>query len=124
MMLNPAYSNFFLFILTGIITGLAAGFTGLGGGFIIVPLLMFIGFSAQEAVGTSFAAILIIALSALLAHTRFQHVNFKIGMLIGLGGILGAQIGARLLQNVSTDIFRKIFAVILLLLAVKMFFQR
>ena len=120
----PTYSNFIIFIMTGVIVGLAASFTGLGGGFIIVPLLIFIGFSAQEAVGTSFAAILMISLSAVFAHSKFQHVDFKIGILLGLGGIFGAQIGARLLQNVSTDIFRKIFAVILLILAVKMFFQK
>lgn len=123
-MLIPTYSNFIFFIMTGVIVGLAASFTGLGGGFIIVPLLIFIGLSAQEAVGTSFAAILMISLSAVFAHSKFQHVDFKIGLLLGMGGVLGAQIGARLLQDVSTDVFRKIFAVILLLLAVKMFFQK
>jgi len=123
-MLTPTQSNFILFVLTGIIVGLAASFTSLGGGFIIVPLLIFLGLSAQEAVGTSFVSILIISLSAVLAHSRFQHVNFKIGFLLGLGGVIGAQLGARLLQEVPTGVFRKIFAVILLLLAVKVFFQK
>ncbi len=124
MTFNPTYSNLFLFIIAGIAVGTAASFTGLGGGFIMVPLLIFIGLSAQEAVGTSFVAILIISFSALFAHSKFQHVNYKVGTLLGLGGILGAQIGARLLQNVSTGVFKKIFAVVLLLLAAKIFFQK
>ncbi|MDO9462201.1 MAG: sulfite exporter TauE/SafE family protein, partial [Deltaproteobacteria bacterium] len=124
MTFNPTYSNSILFIMAGIIVGIAASFTGLGGGFIMVPLLIFIGFSAQEAVGTSFAAILVISLSAVFAHSKFQHVDFKVGALLGLGGILGAQVGARLLQNVSTGTFKKIFAVVLLLLAAKIFFQK
>lgn len=124
MTFNPTYSNFILFVIAGIVVGTAASFTGLGGGFIMIPLLIFIGLSAQEAVGTSFVAILIISLSAVFAHSKFQHVNYKVGALLGLGGILGAQIGARLLQNVSTGVFKKIFAVILLLLAAKIFFQK
>lgn len=121
---NPTYSNSILFIIAGIFVGTAASFTGLGGGFIMVPLLIFTGLTAQEAVGTSFVAILVISLSAVFAHGKFHHVNYKIGMLLGLGGILGAQIGARWLQNVSTGTFKKVFAVILFLLAAKIFFQK
>jgi uncharacterized membrane protein YfcA len=111
-------------VALGILIGIAASFTGLGGGFIMVPLLIFLGFTAQKAVGTSFMAILIISTSALFAHGKLNHVDYRLGILIGLGGILGAQIGSRLVEYVPTDIFNKVFAIILVALAARMFFQK
>lgn len=107
----------FLIALFGIIVGLGASFSGLGGGFLMVPLLMFMGFSAQKAVGTSFMAIMVISISALVAHGRLAHVDYKMGLFLGIGGIIGAQIGSRLIDYVSTGSFKKIFAGILVCLA-------
>lgn len=108
----------------GTAVGVGASFTGLGGGFLIIPLLLIMGYAAQEAVGTSFAAILVISLSALIAHNKLSGVDFRVGIALGLGGVIGAQIGARLLQDVSTDTFRKIFAVVLACLAAYIFFRK
>ncbi len=113
-----------MMIALGTLTGVAASFTGLGGGFIMVPLLIFLGFAAQKAVGTSFMAILIISTSALFAHGKLNHVDYRLGIFLGIGGILGAQIGARLVEYVSTATFNKIFAIILVALAARMFFQK
>ncbi len=113
-----------LMALFGIIVGLGASFTGLGGGFLMVPLLLFMGFSAQKAVGTSFLAILVISISALVAHGKLAHVDYKIGLFLGIGGIVGAQIGSRLIDYVSTGSFKKIFAGILVALAAYLFFQK
>ena len=105
-------------IMSGVVVGMAAAFTGLGGGFLMVPLLLFLGFTAQKAVGTSFLGILIIAVSALFAHNKLANVDYKYGFLLGLGGIVGAQIGVRLLSEVPADLFKKIFAVTLIGLAI------
>lgn len=102
-----------LFVLVGLGVGLAAAFTGLGGGIVMVPLLLALGYEAQKAVGTSFLAILIISVSALAAHGKLANVDWKMGLLLGAGGIVGAQIGARLVEHVSTAGFRKVFAVVL-----------
>jgi uncharacterized membrane protein YfcA len=51
-------------------------------------------------------------------------VDYKYGLLLGLGGIIGAQIGARLVEGVSTDMFKKIFAVILIGLAIYLFVKK
>jgi uncharacterized membrane protein YfcA len=104
-------------IASGVFVGMSASFTGLGGGFLMVPLLLFLGFTAQKAVGTSFVGILIISVSALIAHGRMANIDYKYGLLLGLGGIIGAQIGARLVEDVPTEMFKKIFAVILIGLA-------
>lgn len=108
----------------GVLVGIGASFSGLGGGFIMVPLLLFMGFTAQKAVGTSFLGILVISISALVAHNKFANVDYRAGLLLGLGGIAGAQLGALLVQQVSTDLFKKIFAVILAALAVYIFFKK
>lgn len=113
-----------LIVLGGVVVGIGASFSGLGGGFLMVPLLITLGFSAQKAVGTSFLGILVIAVSALVAHNKFANVDYKYGILLGLGGIVGAQIGARLLEHVSTENFKKIFAVILVCLAGYLFFRK
>ena len=90
--------------LLGIVVGVAASFTGLGGGFVVVPLL--------------------VGLSSLAGHAKLAEVDWKAGLLLGAGGVLGAQVGPRLLQNVQGSVFQKGFACILLLLAFWMFFKK
>jgi uncharacterized membrane protein YfcA len=113
-----------IFVVLGVLTGVGAAFSGLGGGFLMVPLLLLMGFSAQKAVGTSFLGIFVISVSALLAHNKLANVDWKMGLLLGLGGVIGAQIGARLVEHVSTAQFKKIFAFILVGLAVYLFFKK
>jgi len=114
----------FLIIVSGIIVGIGASFSGLGGGFLMIPILLFLGFNAQKAVGTSFLGILVISCSALIAHNKLANVDYKYGILLGIGGIVGAQIGARLVEHVSTENFKKIFAVILIGLAAYLFVKK
>ena len=111
-------------VLLGILVGVGASFTGLGGGFVMVPVLLFMGFTAQRAVGTSFLAILVISLSALAAHHRLDNVDYRVGLLLGLGGVIGAQVGARLVEHVSTGQFRRVFACALVGLAAYLFLQK
>jgi len=113
-----------LIIAAGVVVGIGASCSGLGGGFLMIPLLLSLGFSAQKAVGTTFLGIFLIALSALVAHNKLAHVDFKYGILLGIGGIVGAQIGARLIEHVSTENFKKVFAVILVGLAVYIFVKK
>jgi uncharacterized membrane protein YfcA len=118
---NP---NVLVLLASGIVVGLGAAFTGLGGGFLMVPLLLFLGFTAQRAVGTSFLAILMISISAVLAHNKLQNVDYRVALFLGIGGVLGAQVGARLVEHVSAGQFRRVFAVLLVGLAAFLFFKR
>lgn len=108
----------------GVMVGVLASFTGLGGGFLVVPLLIMMGYESYKAVGTSFVSIFIISISALVAHASLQHVDVRLGVLLGIGGVLGAQLGSRLVEYVPTHIFNKIFAIILVALAVRMFLSK
>lgn len=116
--------NMLLMVLLGVGVGVGASFSGLGGGFLMVPLLLYMGFNAQKAVGTSFLAILVISASALIAHNKLANVDYKVGIMLGIGGIVGAQLGAIMVQHVSTDLFKKIFAGILIGLAFYLFFKK
>ena len=117
-------ANMVVLALLGVVVGIGAAFTGLGGGFLLIPLLLFLGYTAQKSVGTSFLAILVISISALVAHNKLANVDYRAGLLLGIGGVVGAQVGARLVEHVSTASFKKVFAAILLGLACYVFFKK
>ena len=105
----------------GIIVGILSSISGLGGGFMIVPLLIFLGREAKLAVGTSFVFILVVAISSIIAHYRLGNVDIKTGLMLGLGGVVGAQIGPQILQHVSEQNFKRIFSALLVITAVWIF---
>jgi hypothetical protein len=107
--------------VVGLIVGILSSVTGLGGGFMVVPLLIYLGRDTKLAVGTTFVFILLVAISSLIAHYRLGNVDIKTGLVLALGGILGAQIGPQVLQNVSDQNFKKIFSVLMVITAVWMF---
>ena len=105
----------------GLIVGILSSVIGLGGGFMVVPLLIYLGRDAKLAVGTTFVFILLVAISSLIAHYRLGNVDVKTGLVLALGGVLGAQIGPQVLQHVSDQNFKKIFSVLMVITAVWMF---
>ena len=107
--------------LAGFIVGILSSISGLGGGFMIVPLLIFLGREAKLAVGTSFVFILVVAISSIISHYRLGNLDIKTGLTLGLGGIIGAQIGPQILQHVSEQNFKRIFAVLLAITAAWIF---
>jgi len=107
--------------LVGFIVGILSSISGLGGGFMIVPLLIYLGREAKLAVGTSFVFILVVAISSIISHYRLGNMDIKTGLTLGLGGIIGAQIGPQILQHISEQNFKRIFAVLLAITAVWIF---
>ena len=107
--------------IIGFIVGILSSVTGLGGGFMVVPFLIYLGRDAKLAVGTSFVFIFLVAISSLIAHNRLGNVDIKTGLVLALGGILGAQMGPQVLQHVSDQNFKKIFSVFMVITAVWMF---
>ena len=87
----------------------------------VVPFLIYLGRDAKLAVGTSFFFILLVAISSLIAHYRLGNVDIRTGVVLAVGGILGAQIGPHVLQHVSDQNFKKIFSVLMVITAVWMF---
>ena len=112
--------------LGGALAGALAGFFGVGGGFVIVPLLTLIfAMPYKRAVGTSLASIALISSSALLGYFM-QGATIDgelLSMFIG-GGILGLLLGTRVVNSVPEVIARRVFATVTALLAIFMIFDK
>ncbi|MEM7616987.1 MAG: sulfite exporter TauE/SafE family protein [Pseudomonadota bacterium] len=96
--------DIFTLLALGIITGILSGMFGVGGGFLMTPLLIFIGISPAVAVSSSANQIMAASFSGFLAHWRRNNVDFEIGILLLIGGIIGSSIGVWLfaiLKNIG-----------------------
>ncbi len=113
-------------IFIGIISGIFAGMFGIGGGTVIIPLLVLLfGMSQHMAQGTSLVALLLpVGLLATLEYYRNGNADIKLGLIIGLGLFIGGYIGAYIANKLNDPSLRKIFAVFLLFVAIKMFFKK
>jgi len=115
-----------LAILVGAIGGTLSGLTGLGGGFIMVPLLVYLfGMSQHAAQGTSLAVLLPpLGLFAFWQYYRNGHVDVHIAVLVAVGFLFGGYLGGYLAQLVPGAVLRKGFAIVMAIIAVDMFFRR
>src|SRR5512145_2000809 len=115
-----------LAVLVGLIGGTLSGLTGLGGGFIMVPLLIYLfGMSQHAAQGTSLAVLLPpLGLLAFLQYYRNGHVDVPIAILVALGFFFGGYLGGYTAQLIPGPLLRKGFAVVLVLIAADMFFRK
>ncbi len=85
--------NVFLLLGMGGAVGFLSGLFGVGGGFLMTPLLIFIGIPPAVAVGTEANQIVAASVSGVLAHWRRGNVDFKMGLVLLLGGFAGSSIG-------------------------------
>ena len=110
-------------ILTGVVTGLANGFFGGGGGMIVVPLLTFLLYmKAKAAYATAIAIILPVSIISAVVYFLKGSFNFPVGIPSGAGVVLGGIAGAWLLGKLSSKWITRIFAVIMLAAGVKLLF--
>jgi uncharacterized membrane protein YfcA len=85
--------NAFLLLGLGGIVGILSGMFGVGGGFLMTPLLFFIGIPPVVAVATEANQIVASSFSGVLAHFRRRTVDIKMGMVLQVGGLIGAAVG-------------------------------
>jgi uncharacterized membrane protein YfcA len=114
--------QFILLAISGIVVGILSGLLGVGGGFILVPLLVYFSeLSMHQAIGTSLAVIIPTALCAGFVH--FQHGNISLKIVAGLVlfTVIGSFIGAYFANHIPAAVLKKIFAVFLAIMAIKMF---
>ncbi len=109
-------------LLLGVAAGVCAGMFGIGGGLIIVPaLVFFFGMTQHSAVGTSLGAILLpVGVLGAYVYWKNGHVNVAYAAWIAAGLIVGAFLGAKLVQPVSDLTLRRMFGVFMIIAAVKM----
>jgi uncharacterized membrane protein YfcA len=104
-------------------TGILTVLLGVGGGFIIVPAMIYLlGIPARIVVGTSLAMMLAVSGATTFIHSVTTHaVDIVLAGLLLVGGVFGAQYGAMLATRIKPDLLRLALAVILLLVPVRMF---
>jgi len=90
--------NIWLILGLGGGVGFLSGMFGVGGGFLMTPLLLFIGIPTAVAVGTEAAQIVASSASGALAQWRRRNIDFKLGFVLLVGGIIGAYIGTDLVK--------------------------
>ncbi len=114
-------------IIIGLSAGILSGFMGVGGGVIMIPLMvMLLGFDQHTAQGTSLAvlAVPVTFLAAYTYHTGGSPINWKFALIIALTFVVGGFIGSKFAVSINQTTLKRIFAVILLIAAVKMFFGK
>lgn len=91
-------ANVFVFLGMGAAVGFLSGMFGVGGGFLMTPLLIFSGIPAAVAVGTEAAQIVASSVSGAIAQYRRKNVDIKMGVVLLLGGIFGSVIGVQVVK--------------------------
>ena len=91
--------DIFVLFLLGLVVGVLSGLFGVGGGFLMTPLLILMGIPPAVAVASEANHILAASFSGLLAHIRRYIVDFKMGFILLIGGVLGSAIGVLVLKK-------------------------
>lgn len=108
----------------GLLAGVLSGLLGLGGAIVIIPaLVMFLGYSQQMAQGTTLI-MMVLPVGALAAWQYYQqgYVELKTALILAATFFVGGYFGAKFAMHIPQEIMKKVFAVVLLLIAAKMWF--
>ncbi len=113
-----------LFIVLGVCAGLVSGTLGLGSGIVFVPSLVFLwAFEQKSAQGTALAVMVPMALVGALRYWKNPEIDMSLTiiLLIVLGALVGVLAGTELASRLPSHVLRKVFAIFLVVVAVRMF---
>ena len=124
--MKMSISMLLILIVIGIITGVMAGMLGIGGAIIMIPaLVLFMGITQQTAQGTSLAVMLPpIGILAAYNYYKAGQVNIKFALILAAFFLVGSFFGSKLALNIPQAMLKKIFGVLLLLVAAKMLLSK
>jgi uncharacterized protein len=124
--MKMSVSMLLLLLLIGIVTGVLAGMLGIGGAIIMIPGLVFLmGFSQHMAQGTSLAVMLPpIGIFAAYNYWKAGSVNIKFALILAAAFIVGSYFGSKWALNIPQPVLKKIFGILLLLVAAKMLLSK
>jgi len=116
----------YLYLTLGLISGIASGFLGLGGGTVIIPALVYMfGFSQHQAQGTTLAMMIPpIGLLAAMKYYFEGNVKIDVAAILCVGFFVGGFIGAKFVAKVPEPLLKKIFGGFLLFISLKMIFGK
>ena len=109
---------------TGSFAGFIGGMLGLGGGFIIAPILMMMGYKTKEAAGTTALVVTFSSFSGYFGHVAQGEMNWPLTIAVVIAVIIGSQLGGRYMtQKAKSKQVKVIYAIVLLMIAIKMVFD-
>lgn len=108
-------------IIIGLIAGLVSGFFATGGGMIVVPALVYLlNVDESKARATSIFVILPMVITSGIFYYKNDYINWQIGLLCAIGGILGGYVGSKLLKKVPDKYLKIAFTFFLVYVSIKM----
>ena len=121
-----SFSVLMLLVVIGLLSGSLSGLVGVGGGIIMIPLLIsFFGFTQLNAQGTAIAAMLPpIGILAAINYYQEGYVRWEYSLVIAIAFVVGGFFGSKLSISISQHLVRQIFAIILFIVALKLFFSK
>ncbi len=115
-----------ILIIIGLVAGIFSGLIGIGGAIIIIPaLIIFLGMDQYLAQGTSLALMLPpIGILAAWNYYKEGALNIQYALIIAGAFIIGGYVGSKLAFAIPETVIKKVFAIVLTIIAVKMFFNK
>ncbi len=117
-------SNFTLLIIIGSVAGILSGMLGLGGAVVIIPAtVLLLGYSQQMAQGTTLM-MMVLPVGAMAVYQYYQKgmVDVKAAVIMAVFFFIGGYLGAKIATAISAELLQKLFAVLLIIIAIKTFF--
>lgn len=117
-----------ILVITGLLGGFFSGVFGIGGGVVMVPIMVFVlGYTQHQAQGTSLA-VLSVPVTFLAAYNYYKSgddvVNWKFALIIAACFVVGGYMGSKVAVTINQQLLKKLFSIVLLVAAVKMFFSK
>lgn len=111
-------------IILGVLAGVFSGVVGIGGGIIIVPALVYLfGLSQHQAQGTTLGLLMFpVGIMAVLQYYKQGFIDYRYVLFIAAGFVAGGYLGGRLVVNMPEHLIKKIFALLMMAIAIKVLF--
>ncbi len=120
-------SLFLVLVLIGLLAGMFSGFMGVGGGVVMIPLMiLLLGYDQHQAQGMSLAvlAVPVTFIAAYNYHSAGHQLDWKYALVIAVFFVVGGYFGSKLAVILNQNVLKKIFALVLVVAAVKLFFSK
>lgn len=118
---------FFSLVLIGLLAGILSGFMGVGGGVVMIPLMiLLLGYDQHQAQGMSLAvlAVPVTFIAAYNYHNSGHPIDWKYALVIAVFFVVGGYFGSKIAIALNQTVLKKVFALILVVAAVKLFFSK
>ena len=113
-----------ILLFVGLLSGVLSGLIGVGGGIIIVPaLVLILGYTQQQAQGTSLGLLLLpVGFLAVMNYYKKGFIDIRVVLIMSAAFVVGGWLGSKIALNISQTALKRVFAVILIAIAAKMLF--